>query len=99
MHDWDRQSGKTTKQMTDAPENAVFIWCNGHMAYPELLARAIGRDDLAIWPLHRLSARNLRGRKFSALVLDHAAYISEEASEAIAMTVHLGTPVMEFNAI
>jgi ABC-type sugar transport system substrate-binding protein len=97
MADWDRQSGRTTKQMQQAPDNAVFVWCNSHLAYPEMLARALGRDDLAIWALSRLSPRNLWARKFPALVIDHAALLGPEARLAIDRAQQLGTPVMLFN--
>jgi hypothetical protein len=97
MANWDIQSGRTTKQMQQAPENAVFVWCNSRLAYPEMLARALGRDDLAIWAFSRLSPQNLLARKFPALVIDHAALLGPEARLAIDRAQQLGTPVMLFN--
>ena len=43
-----RQDRRTTKQLIDAPRNAVFVWCNGNVSYPQDLARSLGRTDLRI---------------------------------------------------
>ena len=79
----DRQTGRTTKQMQDAPENAVFIWVNQHLAYPEMLAQGLGRDDLEIKPPSWLKERNTRAREFSGLVIDHAASLDDDQIYAI----------------
>lgn len=67
----DRGTGRTTKQMQDAPRGAVFVWCNGLTDYPRRLARHIGRGDLKIEqadvPEHRL-----RGFAPGHVVYDHA---------------------------
>lgn len=43
-----RGSGRTTRQMQEAPRNAIFVWCNNHTLYPQQLARQLGRTDLRI---------------------------------------------------
>lgn len=67
-----RGTGITSKQMTDAPILAVYVWCNGHLWYPQLLAKRLKREDLEIvspdWILNgRWQNRNLTG-----IVVDHA---------------------------
>ena len=42
----DRQTGRTTQQMLDAPVGAVFVWCNSALTYPKILAHGLQRDDL-----------------------------------------------------
>lgn len=59
-----RQTGRTMRQMKDAPRGAVFVWCNAHLSYPRRLAKAIGRDDLlVVVPLSWLAPHNVYGRK------------------------------------
>jgi len=43
-----RQQGHTTHLMLNAPEGSVYVWCNGNLAYPMHLARAIQRIDLQV---------------------------------------------------
>lgn len=75
-NDSQRGTGRTTAQMRAAPQGALFIWCNEHTDYPKRLARQLGRTDLVIEPASVLDSGNYRrllGRKFSDIVLDHAA--------------------------
>jgi hypothetical protein len=76
-------TGRTTQQMNEAPPGAVFVWCNGALYYPQSLARKLGRDDLTVRPLSWLRPRNVMGRDFSGVILDHAARQSTEACEAL----------------
>jgi hypothetical protein len=78
-----RQSGRTTQQMTDAPLGSVFVWCNSRTAYPRELAKTLGRDDLQVVPLLWLDGRNVRGRTFNGVIVDHAAHCGTEAYEAL----------------
>ena len=43
-----RGTGFTSRQMENAPDGAVFVWCNGHLDYPKRLAEHLGRKDLRI---------------------------------------------------
>lgn len=46
------QSGRTTRQMQDAPQAAVYLWpLPGTIGYARALARHIGRNDLTITPI------------------------------------------------
>jgi hypothetical protein len=78
-----RQTGRTTQQMLNAPVGAVFVWCNSDLAYPKGLARDLQRDDLVVRRLSWLERRNVMGRDFSGVVVDHAAQPDSEGYEAL----------------
>lgn len=65
----DRQTGKTTRAMLEAPRGATFVWCNAALAYPVALAKYLGREDLQIVPASRITHDWLAGRKVK-IVLD-----------------------------
>lgn len=73
-----RGTGRTTKQMQDAPKGAIYVWVNQHLGWPRDLAHHLGCDDLQIvsptW-LERMG--NWAGRSITGLVLDHAAELSD----------------------
>ena len=71
-----RGEGTTTKQMQDAPNGAVFVWCNGHTDYAINLARKIGRDDLRIESPTWLEER-WRGLELTGVVVDHSARLTD----------------------
>jgi hypothetical protein len=75
-----RGSGRTTKQMKDAPQGAVFVWCNASLNYPRNLAMQLGRTDLRIFgpSVFDEEAYRLRGLELPAIVLDHAYYDFKE---------------------
>lgn len=77
-----RQSGRTTKQMLNAPRNAVFIWCNNQTFYAKCLAIDIGRGDLRIVSPNWLRDA-WRGRTFSGIIVDHAARLSIDENAAL----------------
>lgn len=68
----ERQSGRTTKQIVEAPRFAVYVWVNHHLTYPKGLARYLGRDDITFvspsWLSMRTSRMNTR-----PIVVDHEA--------------------------
>lgn len=70
----DRQTGRTTQQLKNAPQGAIFVWCNAHTHYPQNLARALGRSDLKIKPFGWLEERNVRGLRGTCVILDHATW-------------------------
>lgn len=65
-----RGSGRTTRQMRDAPTGAIYIWCNQHFIYPKNLAREIGRSDLKIISPGQAETY-IRGVR-RPIVIDHA---------------------------
>lgn len=79
MTDEFRGTGITTKQMQDAPKGSVFIWCNQHTRYPKTIARTLGREDLKIYGPGILEhdAIRLRGQEVPAIIVDHAANLTE----------------------
>lgn len=66
-----RGDGKTTRQIQDAPRDAIFVWCNANLAYPRRLALLLGRTDLRIETPIFFSTERWRGLS-KDVVLDHA---------------------------
>ena len=67
----DAGTGRTTRQMQDAPQGAVFVWpVWSSIGYARDLARHLGRRDLAIITPSRL--RDIRPGQYSAVIVDHA---------------------------
>jgi hypothetical protein len=79
----DRQTWRTTQQMLDAPVGAVFVWCNSRTAYPQELAKKLQRDDLKVRPLSWLQPRNVIGRIFTGVIVDHATQPDSEGYAAL----------------
>lgn len=74
-----RGRGTTTQQMREAPQGALFVWCTSNLRYPRDLARSIWRCDLVIVSGEGMW-RHL-GKRFSAVVFDHACDPSNEENE------------------
>ncbi len=73
-----RQSGRTTKQIQEAPMGALFVR-TGPKGYTEALAHALGRTDLEIVGLDYFVTDRWRGKAARVVVVDHAAL--EHASQ------------------
>lgn len=73
-----RQRGETTKQMTEAPQYAVFVWVHGDLEYPRDLARKLQREDLEIVSPFWLEHRRWIGLRLRGIVVDHAARLTAE---------------------
>jgi hypothetical protein len=80
-----RQTGRTTQQIKNAVFGAVFVWVNSDIKYPTALAAKLGRHDLEVRPLSWLKPQNVRGRRFSGVVVDHAAPFCSEAYAALSL--------------
>lgn len=73
MDDVDRGTGRTSRQMLEAPELSVFIWCNDQLHYPTRLARRLGRFDLLILGLNTLGTNHHRLYGIQRpIIVDHA---------------------------
>lgn len=72
MYQQYREDGTTTKQMREAPEGSLYIWCSNTLDYPKTLAKNLGRSDLRIVGLGFLDDTRWAGREFAGVVLDHA---------------------------
>jgi hypothetical protein len=80
MRRWEdpnKQSGRTTQQMLDAPPNAIYVWCNSLPEYPKKLARQLNRPDIkvvsAAWVLREENWKGFE-RDTHHVVLDHYCY-------------------------
>jgi hypothetical protein len=71
----DKEQGTTTRQMTEAPIGAVYVWCNEKRGYPRDLARSLGRDDLRIISPFDVEHGYFRGRSVD-VVVDHATRLT-----------------------
>lgn len=69
-------TGRTTKQMQEAPPSSFYVWCNEHTDYPKKLARELGRDDLQVVSPRWLTDERWRGCRLLGLVLDHATLLT-----------------------
>lgn len=83
MFDSDRGTRRTTKQMLDAPRDAVFVSCHARATdYDRDLARKHGREDLKIvepsWLDH-----GWYGKVLTGIVVDHAARLTEKEQELL----------------
>jgi hypothetical protein len=67
-----RGTGRTTRQMTEAPMCSVFVWCNHYLWYPRMLAKRLDRLDLEIVAPEWVTEGRWQGRRFPAIVIDHA---------------------------
>lgn len=66
-----RQTGRTTKQIIDAPREAVFVWCNEDLYYPKRIAQTFKRNDLLIVGPSWITNDGWRGLELSGIVIDH----------------------------
>lgn len=82
MNDNERRTGRTTRQMQEAPMGAVFVWCNDALTYPRLLAQRLCRGDLRIIGPSQLNER-LRGYH-TVVIIDHAADLTERQRDFLA---------------
>lgn len=80
-----RGTGRTTRQMLDAPNGAIYIWCNGDIAkngYPDALKKFLKRDDLVLYSIQFLENRGWRGLS-TTIVVDHACDLSIDAQQSL----------------
>ena len=79
MSDTLRRTGRTTLQIQKSPHGSIYVWpVSASLRYPQDIARELGRADLEIIPLSRLTLDWLKRRTIGsrspmpAVVLDHA---------------------------
>ena len=73
-----RGNGETTRQMQDATQDAVFVWCNDDLDYPKLVAARVGRSDLKIVGPNWLNDETWRSLELTGLVIDHTTLLGAE---------------------
>jgi hypothetical protein len=78
----DQPTGRTTKQMLEAPRRAFYVWYSSAKAYPNALAKHLGREDLTIVAPAFFGYKG-RGRGLKVnIVVDHACVLTvSQASE------------------
>lgn len=76
--DYDRGTGRTTRQMKRAKEGSIYIWLSSSLDYPKQLAQKNLRPDLEIVDSSWLTYERWRGRRFSDIILDHACKLTVE---------------------
>jgi hypothetical protein len=67
-----RQSGRTTRRILDAPKGAMFVWCDHHLHYPTGLTMFLGRTDITVVSPAILSDRSRALLRRQPVILDHA---------------------------
>lgn len=79
-----RGSGRTSRQIMEAPKSSIYIWCADDLGYPLTIAEKLGRSDLLFQSVRRLEQDSyfLRGVT-NWVVVDHAVALSETAWEAV----------------
>lgn len=68
-----RGSGRTTKQLLEAPTGSIFVWCEDSTGYPRDLIKRLKRADISIMGRKALrdGGHRLAGAH-SMIILDHA---------------------------
>ncbi len=74
VYDRNRGTGITTRQIKEAPLNAIFVWCNQELTYPAALASRLGRQDLKIVAPSTVLAPGFWDGRSGPIVVDHAFY-------------------------
>jgi hypothetical protein len=67
------KSGKTTEQIRNAPEGAIYIWPNNSLSYPREIAVAFGRHDITFVSPAWIRPECFYG-KSNPVEVDHAAW-------------------------
>jgi hypothetical protein len=69
-----RGSGRTRRQLENAPYNSYFVWCNDIIGYPLGIAKSLGRHDVNVVGIAWLTEHHLEGLTVP-VVLDHSVII------------------------
>lgn len=84
-----RQTGRTTEQIKNAPLNAIYVWPFGSsLNYAKRLAREHSREDLEIIPECFFRQDKIMSRRGIAVVIDHATELSREGMDAFRYAQH-----------
>ncbi|MFX1380784.1 MAG: hypothetical protein ACFFA4_17005 [Promethearchaeota archaeon] len=79
----DRGCGNTAKQISEAPDGAIFVWVNSNIDYPKSLAIFLCREDLEIVSPDWLTSHRYMGRRLSGIVIDHSARLTVRQYEGL----------------
>jgi len=75
--------GKTTLQMTSAPEGSIYVWHTTDTTYATLLAVKLGRQDLKLVSPRWLMYFQFLTEKYPAIIVDHGLVLSETEMELL----------------
>lgn len=80
-----RQSGRTTQQLRDAPTDSVYVVCNQNAKdYTRRIAQSLGRGDIHIVTPAVLDDEGwVRSLKRPAIVVDHATRLVGRQYDAV----------------
>lgn len=79
-----RGTGRTTLQMLNAPQGAVFISCHhGVLGHDKRLAIKHGRPDLKVFDSSWITSGRWHGQLFTGIVIDHAARLTTTEREQL----------------
>lgn len=81
-----RGSGRTTKQIKDAPKDSFYVWCNQYLRYPKELCTLLGRDDITVISQGQLKYK-LRGTR-NFVVLDHDTRLNSDQYDIDVVYIH-----------
>ena len=66
------QIGRTTNQLKQLPLNAVFVWRDSNLSYPQALAKRINRLDIEIVSPFWVTEFKYVGRELTGFSIDHS---------------------------
>lgn len=74
--DPNRSTGRTTKQIKEAPPNSIYVWLNDHLQIPRRIAENLGRVDIKFYSYGEFQGKVnqlYRGTKGKQnVIFDHA---------------------------
>lgn len=94
----ERQTGRTTKQMLEADQGAIYVWpyAISIKSYARPLAHHLGRQDLKIIPASEFTPERCRGT--SNIVIDHATHLTEEQKHLLKINTKQRTSMNDIAA-
>lgn len=78
-----RGTGRTSRQMKRAPRGAVYVWHSDRLQDARAFAARLGREDLKMVAPSWLTDRRWMGIRAPALIVDHAARLTEEQRDIL----------------
>lgn len=76
-------SGTTTNQIINAPENSVYLWMNGDIAYPRTIAMKYNRNDITFMSVYMFFRYQYHGGYCRYIVADHNCVLDFDQIEKI----------------
>ena len=72
------QTGRTMRQMLNAPLDCFYVWGSDSLDYPRSLAAHLGRKDIVFTVARYISPQSMR-----PIVVDHAAKLIESTWDVV----------------